>query len=114
MTGSYATDLGAGELVYVARRRAQSLVRFHPRIVRSRRADGGHDVGVLLRPRPRLPAGSIARVSLCRSHVCTVRHGRYGPRFKQLRRRCALFSARVSFAGASASQQRRLCVGPLT
>jgi len=114
MTGNYATDLGAGELVYLARRRARSLVRFDPRIVRSGRADGGHDVRVLLRPRPRLPAGSIARVSLCQSHVCTVRRGRYGPRFKQSRRRCALFSAHVSFAGSSASARRRLCIGPST
>jgi hypothetical protein len=112
MSGNYATDLDAGELIYLARKRARSLVRFHPRIVRSRRPAGGHDVRVLLGPRPRLPTGAIARVSLCREHVCTVRHGRYGPRFKQPRRRCASFTARVSFAGASALQRRRLCVGP--
>jgi hypothetical protein len=112
LTGRFATDVSAGPLLYLAAKRARSLVRFRPRIVRSRRSDGGHDVRVLLRPRPKLPRRSMASVSLCRRGFCSVRSGRYGPRFKQSRHRCALFVARISFAGSSASSRRSTCVGP--
>jgi hypothetical protein len=105
MSGHYATDLGSGELLYLARRRARSLVRFRPRITRS----GRNVVQVLLRPSPTLPTGATARARLCGPAGCSVRHGRYGPRFPQPRSHCGAFTARVFFAGSSATTRRRLC-----
>jgi hypothetical protein len=105
MSGSYATDRGSGELLYLARKRARSLVRFRPRIIRG----GGNVVQVLLRPSPTLPAGATARVRLCGPGGCSVRRGRHGPRFPQPRSRCGTFKARVVFAGSSATTRRRLC-----
>jgi len=106
MRGRYTTDRGSGRLLYIGARRARSLVRFRPRITRARPA---RTLRVLLRPRPELPAGVKARVSLCRVRSCSVHNGRYGPLFKLRGRRCGLFVARVSFAGARASTRRRIC-----
>ena len=107
MRGRFNTDRGGGDTYYTGVRPARSLVRFRPRIVRRQ----GGAVQVLLRPHPRLPAGALARVSLCRRGSCGVRHGRYGPVFTLGARRCGLFTARVGFAGTSGAARRRLCAG---
>jgi hypothetical protein len=109
MSGTYETDLGAGELVYLARRQARSLVRFRPRIERRSRRGGGYELLVRLRPRPGLPSEARARVRLCRLDLCVVRYGRYALSFGRPRKRCGRFIARVSFAGSIATTHRRLC-----
>jgi hypothetical protein len=104
MLGRYTTDRDAGALEYVGRRRARSLVRFHPRIERV----GGGALRVFLRPRPKLPRGATARVRVCLRDRCAISHGSYAPRIR-LPSGCGLFRARVSFAGSVATVTRRMC-----
>jgi hypothetical protein len=106
MRGRYTTDRGAGALEYIGRRRARSLVRFHPRIERAR----GDALRVFLRPRPKLPRGATARVRLCLRDDCAVSHGRHAPRIRLRTAGCGLFRARVSFAGSVATARRRMCL----
>ena len=104
--GRYTTDRDAGALEYVGRRRARSLVRFHPRIERA----GGGTLRVFLRPRPKLPRGAAARVRLCLRSDCATSSGSHAPRIRLRSARCGLFRARVSFAGSVATTRRRLCI----
>lgn len=106
MRGRFTTDRDAGALEYVGRRRARSLVRFHPRIERA----GGGTLRVLLRPRPKLPRGAVARVRVCLRFDCATSSGRHAPRIRLRSARCGLFRARVSFAGSVATTRRRLCI----
>ena len=105
MRGRYTTDRDAGALEYIGRRRARSLVRFHPRIGRAR----GGALRVFLRSRPKLPRGAVARVRLCLRHDCAIAHGRHAPRIRLRSGGCGLFRARVSFAGSVATARRHMC-----
>ena len=105
MRGRYTTDSDAGALEYIGRRRARSLVRFHPRIGRTR----GGALRVFLRPRPQLPAGATARVRLCLRARCATARGRRAPRIDLRSSRCGVYRARVSFAGSVATARRRMC-----
>jgi hypothetical protein len=105
MLGRYTTDRDAGALEYVGRRRARSLVLFHPRIARAR----GGALRVFLRPRPKLPRGAVARVRVCLRNRCALSDGRHAPRIRLPSAGCGLFRARVSFAGSVATARRRMC-----
>ena len=105
MRGQYTTDSDAGALEYIGRRRARSLVRFHPRIGQAR----GGALRVFLRPRPRLPAGATARVRVCLGTRCATARGRRAPRIDLRSARCGVYKARVSFAGSVATARRRMC-----
>jgi hypothetical protein len=105
MLGRYTTDRDAGALEYVGRRRARSLVLFHPRIARAR----GGALRVFLRPRPKLPRGAAARVRVCLRNRCALSDGRHAPRIRLPSAGCGLFRARVSFAGSVATARRRMC-----
>jgi hypothetical protein len=102
MRGRYRTDSASGLLIYNGRRQARSLVHFRPLI---RRRAGR--IQVLLRPRPALPKGARATVTLC-APTCKTRSGRWGPLFER-RGGCRAYRATVEFAGAHASARRRLC-----